>query len=78
MPMIHTRRRFITGLSLSGGAGFLRELGSAAEDQLVTTSVRFMRIPTICHAPQFVAGTGAEGVNLKMPSTKRCLGWTEP
>ena len=72
MPMIHTGRRFITGLSLSGGAGFLRELGSAAEDQLVTTSVRFMRIPTICHAPQFVVGTGAESVNLKRTTSFRC------
>jgi hypothetical protein len=77
MRMIHARRRFITGLSLSGGAGFLRAPGSAAEDELGTTSVRFMRSPTICHAPQFVVGTGAERVNLKRTGGFRCR-WRRP
>jgi NitT/TauT family transport system substrate-binding protein len=55
MSLIHTRRRFITTLSLAGAAGLLdvpRAL--AADGPLETTAVRFMRTPSICHAPQFV------------------------
>ena len=55
MPIPHTRRRFMTTLSLAGAAGLLdvpRAL--AADGPLETTSVRFMRTPSICHAPQFV------------------------
>jgi NitT/TauT family transport system substrate-binding protein len=55
MPIVQTRRQFLTGLSLAGGAGLLRSPAIAAEERLETTSVRFMRIPIICHAPQFVA-----------------------
>ena len=51
-----TRRRFLTTLSAAGAAGLLRApLASAAETPLETTAVRLMRIPAICHAPQFVA-----------------------
>jgi ABC-type nitrate/sulfonate/bicarbonate transport system substrate-binding protein len=56
MSMTQTRRRFLTGVSLAGAAGFVgapRVL--AAEAALETTTVRLMRIPAICHAPQFVA-----------------------
>jgi NitT/TauT family transport system substrate-binding protein len=49
-----SRRRFITGLSLAGAAALFRTPAIAAEERLETTSVRFMRIPSICHAPQFV------------------------
>jgi NitT/TauT family transport system substrate-binding protein len=45
----------MTTLSLAGAAGLLdvpRAL--AADGPLETTSVRFMRTPSICHAPQFV------------------------
>jgi NitT/TauT family transport system substrate-binding protein len=52
---VQTRRQFLTGLSLAGVAGLLRSPAIAAEERLETTSVRFMRIPIICHAPQFVA-----------------------
>jgi NitT/TauT family transport system substrate-binding protein len=55
MPIVQTRRQFLTGLSLAGVAGLLRSPAIAAEERLETTSVRFMRIPIICHAPQFVA-----------------------
>jgi NitT/TauT family transport system substrate-binding protein len=55
MPIVQTRRRFLTGLSLAGVAGLRRSPAIAAEERLETTSVRFMRIPIICHAPQFVA-----------------------
>ena len=53
-PIGQTRRRFITGLSLAGAARLLPTPAVAAEERLETTSVRFMRTPTICHAPQFV------------------------
>jgi NitT/TauT family transport system substrate-binding protein len=55
MPIVQTRRQFLTGLSLAGVAGLLRSPAIAAEERLETTSVRFLRIPIICHAPQFVA-----------------------
>ena len=56
MTIIQTRRRFLTTLSLAGVAGFIRAPRAlAVEGSLETTTVRFMRIPAICHAPQFVA-----------------------
>jgi NitT/TauT family transport system substrate-binding protein len=56
MPTIQTRRQFLTTLSLAGAAGLVRGPPlQAAEGPLETTTVRFMRIPAICHAPQFVA-----------------------
>ena len=56
MPMTQTRRHFLTTLSLAGGASLIRApRGLAAEGPLETTTLRLMRIPAICHAPQFVA-----------------------
>src|SRR5215469_6520050 len=56
MEMVQTRRRFLTTLSLAGAASLLRLPRTlAAEGPLETTTVRLMRIPAICHAPQFVA-----------------------
>jgi NitT/TauT family transport system substrate-binding protein len=55
MTIAHTRRHFLAGLSLAGVAGLRRSPAIAAEERLETRSVRFMRIPIICHAPQFVA-----------------------
>jgi len=56
MPTTQTRRRFLATLSLAGAAGLLgAPPTTAAEEPLETTSVRFMRTPSICHAPQFVA-----------------------
>jgi NitT/TauT family transport system substrate-binding protein len=56
MRMTHTRRRFLTTLSQAGAAGLLRTPpAQAAEGPPETTSVRFMRTPSLCHAPQFVA-----------------------
>jgi len=53
---MYTRRRFLTTLSLTGAAGLLgARPGLAEKGGLETTSVRFMRIPIICHAPQFIA-----------------------
>jgi len=56
MQTIQTRRRFLTSLSLAGTAALLpRSRSVAAENQLETTSVRLMRMPSICLAPQYVA-----------------------
>jgi NitT/TauT family transport system substrate-binding protein len=55
MPILQTRRRFLTTLSLAGAAGLLHVPRAWAADRPPeTTSVRFMRTPSICHAPQFV------------------------
>jgi NitT/TauT family transport system substrate-binding protein len=54
MTIVHTRRRFLAGLSVAGATGLLRIPAKAGEEQLETTSVRFMRTPSICHAPEFV------------------------
>src|SRR6266446_6796123 len=54
--MMQTRRRFLTTLTLAGGAGLAgmpRVL--AAEPPPETTSVRVIRNPSICLAPQYVA-----------------------
>jgi NitT/TauT family transport system substrate-binding protein len=56
MPMMQTRRRFLTALSLAGAAGLIGAPPTlAAEQPLETTSVRLMRIPSICLAPQYLA-----------------------
>jgi NitT/TauT family transport system substrate-binding protein len=56
MPMIQTRRRFLTNLSLAGTAGLLHAVPSqAAEGRLETTSVRIAKIGAICLAPQYVS-----------------------
>ena len=53
MPMMQTRRRFLTTLSLAGAAGLVRArpalAGGGAPE---TTSVRIQRVPSICNAPQ--------------------------
>jgi NitT/TauT family transport system substrate-binding protein len=54
MAIPRTRRRFLAGLSLAGAARLLPAPAIAAEERLETTSVRFMRTPLLCHAPQFV------------------------
>jgi NitT/TauT family transport system substrate-binding protein len=46
----------LTGLSLAGAASLKgAPFALAAEGRLETTTVRLMRTPAICHAPQFVA-----------------------
>jgi NitT/TauT family transport system substrate-binding protein len=56
MPMVQTRRRFLTNLSLAGAAGLVRAPNLlAAEGPLETTSVRLTKNPGICLAPQYVA-----------------------
>ena len=56
MPMVQTRRRFLTTLSMAGAAGLLRAPPPlAAEGALETTTVRIAKIPAICLAPQYVS-----------------------
>jgi NitT/TauT family transport system substrate-binding protein len=56
MATEQTRRRFLTTFSIAGAAGLIGVSPARAGDELPeTTSVRLMRIPVICHAPQFVA-----------------------
>src|SRR5215467_583396 len=56
MPLMQTRRRFLTTLSLAGAASLVRAPAAlAAEEPLETTAVRFVKIPGICNAPQYVA-----------------------
>jgi NitT/TauT family transport system substrate-binding protein len=56
MPTMHTRRRFLTTLSLASAARLIRAPQVlAAERPLETTTVRFAKIPGICNAPQYVA-----------------------
>ena len=54
MPMIQTRRRFISGVALAGAAGLLHvPQVAAAEGALETTTVRLVRFPgQICNAPE--------------------------
>jgi len=56
MPIMQTRRRFLTAMSLAGAAGLVRAPPAlAAEGQLETTAVRLVRDPGICLAPQYAA-----------------------
>jgi NitT/TauT family transport system substrate-binding protein len=55
MSLVQTRRRFLTTLSLAGAAGLLHAPRSqAAEGVLETTTVRIVKNPAICPAPQYV------------------------
>jgi NitT/TauT family transport system substrate-binding protein len=55
MLKTQTRRRFLTTLSLAGAAGIVPPRRTLAAGPLEITTVRLLRAPAICHAPQFVA-----------------------
>lgn len=55
MSQTHTRRRFLTSLSMAGGAALLRAAPAVAEEPLETTSLRLAKSPSICVAPQDIA-----------------------
>jgi NitT/TauT family transport system substrate-binding protein len=56
MPMMQTRRRFLTTVSMTGAAGFLCSPPLlAAEETLETTTVRLVYDHSICIAPILVA-----------------------
>src|SRR5215469_3007656 len=56
MPMIQTRRRFLATLLLASAAGLIwTRRVRAAQAGLETTSVRLLKFPGICIAPQYIA-----------------------
>jgi NitT/TauT family transport system substrate-binding protein len=56
MPMMQSRRRFLTALSMAGAAGLVPALRAwAADGPPETTSVRIEKVPAICVAPQHIA-----------------------
>jgi len=56
MPLMQTRRRFLTTLSLAGAAGFMHARPALAGDGAPEiTSVRIQKSPSICNAPRYVA-----------------------
>jgi NitT/TauT family transport system substrate-binding protein len=56
MAIVQTRRQFLTTLSAAGAAGMVRAPPSqAADGALETTTVRIVKTPGICLAPQFVS-----------------------
>jgi len=64
MPIMQSRRRFLTTLSLAGAAGLLRAPAAlAVEGSLETTTVRISKDLAVCEAPLGVAAEllGAEG-----------------
>ncbi|MDP9811271.1 NitT/TauT family transport system substrate-binding protein [Rhizobium tibeticum] len=56
-PGQFSRRKFLSGITLAGTAGFLgwHPRQAAAEPPPETTRIRLVRIPSICQAPQYVA-----------------------
>jgi len=55
MPMMQTRRCFLSGAALAGTAGILPSRGAwTAEPPLETTTVRLPKLSVICFAPQYV------------------------
>ena len=55
MTAKQTRRRFLSNASMALGATLLQAPPARAEGQLETTSLRFMKSPSICLAPQDIA-----------------------
>jgi NitT/TauT family transport system substrate-binding protein len=55
MALIQTRRDFISGIAGAATAGLVRGPRAAAEGTLETTTVRLLKSPGICRAPQYVA-----------------------
>jgi NitT/TauT family transport system substrate-binding protein len=56
MPVIQTRRRFLTTLSVAGAAGLAQTSPLlAVDDALETTTVRLVNDTSICIAPEYMA-----------------------
>jgi NitT/TauT family transport system substrate-binding protein len=56
MPMMQTRRRFLTTLSLASATGLVGARPAVAEEGAPEiTSVRIQKSPSICNAPRYVA-----------------------
>ncbi len=56
MPIIHSRRDVLAGLSLAGAALLARNSPSLADEgPPETTTIRLRRDPSICVAPWYIA-----------------------
>jgi NitT/TauT family transport system substrate-binding protein len=55
MPTIPNRRRFLATLSSAGAAGLLGSLADAQEAPPETTTIRLVKSPSLCSAPQYAA-----------------------
>jgi NitT/TauT family transport system substrate-binding protein len=56
MSTMQSRRRFLTTLSSAGAAGLVRmPRAFGGEERLETTTLRLLRLPASCWAPQYVA-----------------------
>ena len=56
MKIIQSRRDFLSALPAAGAAGVLGTRSSLADEgRPETTTIRFVKIPSICIAPQYVA-----------------------
>lgn len=56
VTMMQTRRRLLAGFSVAGAAGLLRmPRALGGEERLETTTLRLLRLPASCWAPQYVA-----------------------
>jgi NitT/TauT family transport system substrate-binding protein len=56
MPIVQTRRRFLTTAALAGAAGLVHARPAlAGEGAPEITSVRIQKSPSICNAPRYVA-----------------------
>jgi NitT/TauT family transport system substrate-binding protein len=79
MPMTQSRRYFLTNASIALGAILMGAPPARADERLETTSLRFMKSPSICLAPQDVADEllRAEGFKdihyLPVPSLQEAL-----
>src|SRR5256885_16965519 len=74
-----SRREFVGGLALAGLHG-LRPEPVAAEPPPETATLRLVKIPSVCQAPQYVAGEllQAEGfTNVQYVQKAGALGITE-
>src|SRR5207302_1642209 len=77
-----SRREFVGGMALAGMAGLhgLRPEPVAAEPPPETATLRLVKIPSVCQAPQYVAGEllQAEGfTNVQYVQKAGALGITE-
>jgi NitT/TauT family transport system substrate-binding protein len=55
MPTVQNRRRFLAALSSAGAAGLLGRPTDAQEAPPETTTIRLVKSPSLCSAPQYAA-----------------------
>src|SRR5215472_12118320 len=55
IPMMQTRRRFLTGTSMALGATLIGAPPAPADERLETTTLRLIKSSSICVAPRYVA-----------------------